>query len=83
MAIVLDELGRKQVRGKVALRVGSFGWSGGAQRELGEIIERQKMGWRFLDPVEFRGAPCAENLELIRERGRELARQVRQAALAD
>jgi len=82
MAAVLDELGRKQVRNKLALRVGSFGWSGGAQRELEEIVARQKMHWQFLEPVEFRGAPAAEELELIRRRARELARQVKAAALA-
>lgn len=81
MAAVLDELGRKQVRNKLALRVGSFGWSGGAQRELDEIVARQKMHWQFLEPVEFRGAPAAEELELIRRRARELARQVKAAAL--
>jgi flavorubredoxin len=83
MATVLDELGRKQVKGKLALRVGSFSWSGGAQRELEEIVERQKMAWRFLEPVEFRGAPGPEILELIRQRGQELARQVKVAALAE
>jgi anaerobic nitric oxide reductase flavorubredoxin len=83
MASVIDELGRKQVRGKVALRVGSFGWSGGAERELKEIGERQKMDWRFLEPVEFRGAPAEADLQLIRERGRELARQVKLTALAE
>lgn len=82
MAAVLDELGRKQVRNKLALRVGSFGWSGGAQRELEEIVARQKMHWQFLEPVEFRGAPAAEELELIRRRARELVRQVKAAALA-
>lgn len=82
MATVIDELGRKQVRNKLALRVGSFGWSGGAQRELDEIVARQKMHWQFLEPVEFRGAPAAEELELIRRRARELARQVRAAVQA-
>jgi flavorubredoxin len=83
MAVILDELGRKHVKGKLALRVGSFGWSGGAQKELDEIIEHRKMGWQFFDPVEFRGAPGAEVLKLIRQRGRELARRVRETALPD
>lgn len=83
MAAIIDELGRKQVKGKLALRTGSFGWSGGAQRELDDILARQKMNWSFLEPVEFRGAPRAEELQLIRERGRELARRVKEAALDD
>lgn len=83
MATILDELGRKHVKAKLALRAGSFGWSGGAQRELDEIVARQKMGWRFLEPVEFRGAPGEEDLQRIRQGGRDLARQVRETALTD
>lgn len=83
MATIIDELGRKTVKNKLALRVGSFSWSGGAQRELDEIMERRKMGWQFLEPVEFQGAPGEEDLELVRQRGRELARKVKEAALAE
>ncbi|MBJ6727238.1 FprA family A-type flavoprotein [Geomesophilobacter sediminis] len=81
MAAALEELGRKVVKGKVAFRLGSFGWSGGAQRELDEIVERHKLGWNFLEPVEFKGAALPEQLELLYERGRELARRVKSAAL--
>ncbi|MEZ4598257.1 MAG: FprA family A-type flavoprotein [Syntrophotaleaceae bacterium] len=81
MATVIDELGRKTVKGKLALRVGSFGWSGGAQKELEEITERQKMSWTFLEPVEFQGNPSEETLQLIRQRAGELARQVKEKAL--
>lgn len=81
MAEVVDELGRKSVTNKLALRFGSFGWSGGAQRELDEILERNKTSWRFLEPVEFKGAASEEQLKLIFERGRELARQVKEQAL--
>jgi anaerobic nitric oxide reductase flavorubredoxin len=81
MAMTVDELGHKAVTGKLALRLGSFGWSGGAQRELEEIIERQKMGWKFLEPVEFKGAPSQVDLQLVYQRGSELARMVKKAAL--
>jgi len=81
MAMVVDELGRKSVVNKLALRVGSYGWSGGAQRELEEIIERQRMHWTFLDPVEFKGAASVDELKLVCERGTELARRVKEAAL--
>lgn len=81
MAMVLDELGRKQVVGKLALRVGSFGWSGGAQRELDEIMERQKMKWQFLEPVEFKGAASTEDLQRISDQAAVLARQVKEKAL--
>jgi anaerobic nitric oxide reductase flavorubredoxin len=81
MGMTVDELGRKAVTGKLALRLGSFGWSGGAQRELEEIIDHHKMGWHFLEPVEFKGAPSHKDLQLACQRGSELARKVKEAAL--
>ena len=83
MAAVIDELGRKLMNGKLALRVGSFGWSGGAQRELDEIAERLKMKWQFLEPVEFKGALSEADRELLVTRGAELARRVRETALTE
>lgn len=83
MAEVLDELGRKGIKSKLAFRTGSYGWSGGAQKELDEILARNRMNWCFLEPVEFRGAPREADLQLIRQRGEELAQQVRESALAD
>ncbi|UFS71666.1 FprA family A-type flavoprotein [Geomonas sp. RF6] len=81
MAAVLEDLGRKQVINKLAFRVGSFGWSGGAQRELEEIVERQKMKWQFLEPVEFRGDAGVETLDLLKERAAHLARAVKERAV--
>ncbi|MFP4331568.1 MAG: FprA family A-type flavoprotein [Alkalispirochaetaceae bacterium] len=76
MAAVLDEIGKKKALNRKAFRFGSYGWSGGAQKELDEIVERLKMKWEFLEPVEFKGAPRQEDLDLIRRRGVELAEQV-------
>jgi anaerobic nitric oxide reductase flavorubredoxin len=56
MAAALDELCRKKVVGKKAFRFGSYGWSGGAQKELEEIVERLCMKWEFVQPYEFAGA---------------------------
>ena len=76
MAAVIEELGRKQMIGKLAFRAGSFGWSGGAQRELDEIVERHKMKWQFLEPVEFKGALSEKDRQILVLRGAELARRV-------
>ncbi len=73
MAVALDELGRKKAFNRRAFRFGSYGWSGGAQKELDEIIAKYKMGWEFLEPVEFKGAPSEADIETIRRRGAELA----------
>ena len=44
---------------------------------LDEIMDRNKLKWDFLEPVEFRGAPTQEHLDLIRQRGVELAKAVK------
>ena len=82
MAAVLEELGKKKVQGRKCFRFGSYGWSGGAQKELDEIHHRQKMKWDFLEPVEFKGSPSSEEIELIKRRCGELVAQVRKAVTA-
>ncbi len=62
VAAALEELGRKKITSKAAFRFGSYGWSGGAEKELVEIIERNKMKWEFVDSVEFEGSPKEEDL---------------------
>lgn len=79
MASILDELGRKKVHGRIAFRTGSYGWSGGAQKELDEIIDRCKMKWDFIDPVEFKGVPREEDFKAIDAGIKELVSKVREA----
>ncbi|MBN2505617.1 MAG: FprA family A-type flavoprotein [Verrucomicrobia bacterium] len=81
MAAVLDEIGRKKIANRRAFRFGSYGWSGGAQKELAEIDERLRMKWDYLEPVEFKGRPTGDDIALLRQRGVELARSVRRWAL--
>lgn len=64
-AAALNEAGRKRVTGKAAFRFGSYGWSGGAENELKEIIERNRMNWDFIESVEFEGAPKEEDLARV------------------
>ena len=80
MAHTVDYLGRKRIFNRKAFRFGSYGWSGGAQKELDEILLKYKMNWDFLEPVEFRGSPSGAELELINRRGKELARVVKETA---
>lgn len=72
MAAVLEEIGKKKVQGRHAFRFGSYGWSGGAQKELDEIATRTKMAWNFLPPTEFKGQPQECDTESIKSRVREL-----------
>lgn len=76
MFSVVDELFKKQILDRVAFRFGSFGWSGGAQKELEELVQRHNPGWEFLPQEEFRGRPRQENLDKIYQRGLELADKV-------
>ncbi|TCK98287.1 flavorubredoxin [Natranaerovirga hydrolytica] len=78
MAAVLDELGKKKVTKRKAFRLGSYGWSGGAQRELDEIMTKQRMNWEFIDPVEFKGSPSQEDLKQIENQVKELVKLVKE-----
>lgn len=77
VATALDELGRKKVTGKSAFRFGSYGWSGGAQKELDDILERNKMKWDFVESVEFEGAPKQEDLDKIEKGILELIEKIK------
>lgn len=65
VATALNEVGRKKISGKTAFRFGSYGWSGGAEKELKEIIETNRMKWEFIDSVEYEGAPKDEDLARV------------------
>ncbi len=77
MAYVLDIFERKHVWYRKALRIGSFGWIGGAKKEYDARIAPLK--WDSLEPVEWAGAPDEETAERLRAQGRELARRVLEA----
>ena len=78
VAAALNELGRKKISGKVAFRFGSYGWSGGAEKELKEIIERNKMNWDFIESVEFEGAPKDEDLAKVEAGVLELLKKMKE-----
>ncbi|NLX63491.1 MAG: FprA family A-type flavoprotein [Clostridiaceae bacterium] len=78
VAAALNELGRKRISGKTAFRFGSYGWSGGAENELKEIIERNKMKWDFIESVEFEGAPNKEDLSRIEAKIHEFIEKMKQ-----
>ena len=61
----MDEVGRKKITNKLAFRFGSYGWSGGAEKELKEIVEKKKMKWDFIESVEFEGSPKEEDFNEI------------------
>lgn len=76
MAYVLDIFERKHVWNRTVLRIGSWGWVGGAKKEYEAAIAPLK--WESLEAVEWAGAAGPETLTLLRERGRELAKAVKE-----
>lgn len=56
---VLDEMERSRITGRKTMRFGSFGWSGGAQKQFDEFAERLKFD--HMGDVEFQGRPTEED----------------------
>jgi flavorubredoxin len=77
MAYVLDLLARKHINGRSALRIGSWGWVGGAEKEYDEALDALK--WDSIGSLEWAGVPDEATLAALREKGRELARKVKAA----
>ncbi|MFO7696514.1 MAG: FprA family A-type flavoprotein [Anaerolineae bacterium] len=69
---VLSSAIHKKVMNRKAAYFGSFGWSGGALRELKEIVEPLK--WEWLDTLEFNGAPTKDTLREGEDFGERFAR---------
>ncbi len=65
MAHVIEELMLKRVKNKKVFRFGSYGWSGGAQRDFDAKTE--KSGWDVVGTCEWQGAPKAEDRDAIRQ----------------
>lgn len=74
VAYLLDLFKRKKMTGKKALRIGSFGWSGGAQREYDALIEPLK--WQSIESYEWKGVPSVQDITTLEERGKTLAEQI-------
>ena len=75
MAYVLDMFRRKHIFGKTVFRIGSWGWVGGAKKEWDAAAEALK--WESAPSMEWAGAPTEQELAVLEERGRELARIVK------
>ncbi|MDR0561558.1 MAG: FprA family A-type flavoprotein [Spirochaetaceae bacterium] len=75
MAYVIDIFRRKHIHHKTVLRIGSWGWSGGAQKEYDAAIAGLK--WNSLAPFEWTGNPSPQDLAVLESRGRELAQAIK------
>jgi flavorubredoxin len=75
MTQVLEIAATKRIHNKQIARFGSYGWSGGAQRRLEQLIERLK--WELVDFFEFAGGPTDEDLKHGEEFGAHFARLIK------
>ncbi|RLI65491.1 MAG: FprA family A-type flavoprotein [Promethearchaeia archaeon] len=78
MRDALTHIVQKKAKYKKVFRFGSYGWSGGAQKEFDTLTE--KMKWDMIDPMEFQGSPTDEDLKLAFQRGADLACEVKKIA---
>jgi len=74
MVHILDLFNRKHITGKKALRIGSWGWSGGAKKEYDEISAPLK--WEQFEQYEWQGVPTEADLQALEKKGAELAAAV-------
>jgi len=75
MAHVLDIAVSKRILGRKAAYFGSYGWSGGALKEVKQIIEPAK--WELGETFEFIGSPKPEDLVKGQEFGRRFGERIK------
>jgi anaerobic nitric oxide reductase flavorubredoxin len=72
----MELLQKKHIYYKKVLYFGSFGWSGGAQKDFEKLSENMK--WDILEPLAFKGHPTKADLEKGELLAQTLANQVKQ-----
>ncbi|MDY7042042.1 MAG: FprA family A-type flavoprotein, partial [Chloroflexota bacterium] len=75
MAQVLEMAALKRVSNKKVAMFGSYGWSGGALKNLQKIVEPVK--WDLVDSLEFAGRPTGEDLRKGEELGARFAKIIK------
>ncbi|MEW5815091.1 MAG: FprA family A-type flavoprotein [Spirochaetota bacterium] len=75
MTHILEMAVLKRILNKTAAMFGSFGWSGGALKEIKRVIE--PLNWELNDTFEFQGGPTEENLRKGEEFGSAFARKIK------
>jgi flavorubredoxin len=76
MAHLLDIVKRKRIRNRLVSYFGSYGWSGGARRELETWAE--ELRWEVAEAWEFPGSPTNEALDKGVELGYRFAQAVKE-----
>ena len=72
---VINMFNLKHIHNKKVFRFGSYGWSGGAQKDF--LAATENMKWDFIDPVEWKGKADEEIHQMAYARGKELAQIIK------
>ncbi|MDX9982862.1 FprA family A-type flavoprotein [Sphaerochaeta sp.] len=72
---VLDILERSHVVGRKTLRFGSFGWSGGAQKQFDEFSTAMKLDCKGV--IEYQGSPTEEDKKKAYELAKAMAKEIK------
>lgn len=72
---VLDILERSHVTGRKTLRFGSFGWSGGAQKQFDEFSTAMKLDCKGV--IEYQGSPTDEDKKKAYELAKAMAKEIK------
>jgi anaerobic nitric oxide reductase flavorubredoxin len=75
MAHVLDMMNRKRIQNRKVAYFGSFGWSGGARREIAQWAEKLK--WELTEAWEFPGGATHQDLLKAEELGYNFAQSLK------
>ncbi len=73
---ILDIFERSHLNNRIVMRFGSFGWSGGAQKQFEPFVETLK--WDKVGVVEYQGSPTDEDKQKAVEIAKELANKVKE-----
>lgn len=68
MAELLSECERKKLINRKLFRFGSYGWSGGAQRDLENYLKTSQLKWELVDSFEFKGSMKPEEEDVLIEK---------------
>jgi anaerobic nitric oxide reductase flavorubredoxin len=80
MADVLHGAGHKRITGLTAGYFGSYGWSGGAERDFNKLAETLK--WQVSENLAFQGSPTLELLRQGEEFGYRFAKSLADPAIS-
>jgi flavorubredoxin len=71
---VINLFAKKRLSDKIAFRLGSWGWVGGAQKDYEGATA--PLGWTQVPAYEWQGVPKPADLDALKNRGREFAQAI-------